>query len=376
MSTIFFTISGIAKIRQRFVGGADMKGLILCAGKGTRIQPLSFSLPKPLLPVATKPVLYYSIEKLVDIGIKDIGIVINQLHESLFIDKLGSGEKFGAKITYIYQNHPKGIADAVQHAKAFIDNKTFILLLGDNLINESLIGLKEHLETGQSNCSIMLTRVNNPQDYGIAEIREKRIIKLVEKPKNPMSNLAIIGAYAFDSNIFKAIQFITPSARGEYEITDAIQWLIDNKYRISYSITEDQYSDVGTVERWLEANRWMLEILTDNSIFISKDSINENCKLIPPVIIGDKCKIKDSVIGPYVSISSGATIEGCKIESSIILENVHLKQVPYQVKESLFGKESLVNTANSKNGDVISLILGDKASINTTENNSLNNKKK
>lgn len=340
----------------------QMKGLILCAGKGTRLQPLSYTQPKTLLPVANKPVLYYCIENLVKLGINEIGLVLNKSQERLIKEKLGSGQRFGAKITYIYQRKPKGIADAVKKAEDFIAMESFVLLLGDNLIQESLDCLKVTLEQEKVNGSIMLAKVRNPQDYGIAEISSGRIIGLEEKPQRPRSNLAIIGAYAFDSSIFKAIDSIRPSKRGEYEITDAIQWLINQGYVISYSITEKQYSDVGNVERWLEANQWMLDTMTTSNITISEQSHFENCTFNHPFIIGEGCNLKNSTIGPYVSIASGAKVDGCTIENSIILEGVTLKEIPKKITDSVFGQYSQVYGILNE-WETIEYILGDKSSV-------------
>lgn len=341
-----------------------MKGLILCAGRGTRLQPLSYSQPKTMLPVANKPVLYYCIESLVELGITDIGIVLNHSQEKLIKEKLGSGQRFGAKFTYIYQRKPKGIADAVKKAEDFMAKESLILLLGDNLIQESLDSLKASFKKEKVNGSIMLAKVKNPQDYGVAEIRSGRIIGLEEKPQRPKSSLAIIGAYAFDSTIFKAIDSIRPSARGEYEITDAIQWMIDQGCNISYSITGKHYSDVGNVERWLEANQWMLETMTKSNITISDQSHFESCTFNHPIIIGEGCTLKNSTIGPYVSIDSGANVEGCTIENSIILEGATLSHISKKITDSVFGQYSNVNGVINE-WDKIEYILGAKSSVIT-----------
>lgn len=345
-----------------------MKGLILCAGKGTRLQPLSYSQPKTLLPVANKPVLAYCMENLVRIGIKEIGIVLNHAQEKSIKEILGSGQQFGAQVTYIYQAQPKGIADAVKAAENFIAKESFLLLLGDNLIQESLDCLKLSLEKEGVHGSIMLAKVKNPSDYGIAEIREGRIVGLEEKPQHPKSDLAVIGAYAFDSSIFKAVHAISPSARGEFEITDAIQWLIDQRYVISYSVTEKHYSDVGNVERWLEANRWMLDTIADGKIIFSGRTYVENCTLIHPIIIGEGCGLVNSTIGPYVSIAPEAKIKDCHIENSMLLKGVILTNITKKITGSVFGQYSEVN-GTINNGDSIEsiesieYILGDKSSV-------------
>lgn len=339
-----------------------MKGLILCAGKGTRLRPFSYSQPKPLLPVANNPVLFYSIQSLVNLGIKDIGVVINSSQEKVMKEKLGTGNLFGASITYIYQPQAKGIADAVKQAEPFIEGEPFLLLLGDNIIQENLTGLITDIEEKQVNGSIILSRVKNPHEFGIAEIDGERIISIEEKPAIPKSNLAVIGAYTFDSAIFKAIDSISPSVRGEYEITDAIQWMLNHNFTLSYSITTKGYSDVGTIERWLQANRWKLDDITNGENMISEQTKIINCELIPPVIIDSGCDLKNSIIGPYVSIASHSKIDGCKIENSIILEGAHLEQIAHKIVNSVFGLYSEVRGSKNQS-KMVEYILGDKASV-------------
>jgi len=298
-----------------------MKGLIVCAGRGTRLQPFSYLTSKVLLPVAGKPLIFYSLEKLKSLGIADIGIVIQPAQKLLFDEQVGDGGKWGVHITYLFQEKPLGIADAVKQSEAFIGSDSFILLLGDNLISQSLSDLKDSILVDHYDGALLLGRVENPQEYGIAEIEEQRIIGLEEKPLQPKSNLAIVGAYAFTAQIFKAIDAITPSRRGEYEITDAIQYLIQHGYAISYDITTSPHTDVGTPGRWLEANRWMLQIMplekTTNESY-------EGSILQSPVLIDPSSKIRNCEIGPYVVIGPGVVLENCKVEDSIILEGVNL----------------------------------------------------
>lgn len=340
-----------------------MKGLILCAGKGTRLQPLSLSLPKPLLPVANKPILHYIIEKLVETGISDIGIVINESQEAHFKEKCGFGQQWEANITYIHQNNPLGLAHAVKTAESFIRNDSFLLLLGDNLISESLGELTDVIIQRKGNACILLTRVNNPQDYGVAEIKGETIVRLVEKPRFPKSNFAILGAYAFDSTIFQAIHAISPSARGEYEMTDALQWLIQNNFKVVHRVTKRPTSDVGTAERWLEANRWMLkQFMSENQFSVNRHGNYDNSQIIPPVIIGQNCELKNCKIGPFVSIGAHSIIRNCQIENSIILENVRISKIPYLIKDSIFGRNSSI-VGNSKRFRAMECIFGDKASL-------------
>lgn len=318
-----------------------MKGLILCAGKGTRLHPLTLSYPKTLLPIANVPILKYCIEKLVEIEIQEIGIVLNASQEKVIKEMVGTGEQWNVRLTYIYQNEPKGIADAVKCAREFIEDSPFCLLLGDNLITESLTDLRKGLEQQGSNASIMLAAVTKPQDYGIAVIRGNRIVGLEEKPKEPKSNLAVLGTYAFDSSIFQAIDAIAPSPRGEYEISDAIQWLIDNDCKVSYSFAVKPIIDVGNIERWLEANRCILEQRNKTSAHFDRCHLH-NTQIIPPVIIGQGCEINNSIIGPYVSIGTDVMLEGCTISNSILLTGVKLMNVPYPVRDSIFGPHSVI----------------------------------
>lgn len=299
-----------------------MKGLILCAGKGTRLYPFSLSIPKVLLPVANKPIVHYSIEKLVELNIREIGIVIDPRYQPLFARQVGSGERWNARITYIYQTDANGIADAVKQAAGFIADDPFLLLLGDNVIEQSLACLQNSVQHQRHDAAILLGRVATPRDYGIAEIADGRIVGLEEKPVHPKSNLAVLGAYAFRRPIFQAVGQIPPSGRGEYEITDAIQWMIRQGYSIDHWMTEKRFSDVGKPERWLEANRWMLDRLHQTEA--TKETGFAGCRIIPPVQIGEGCQMKDCVIGPYVSIGPHVQLEGCHIADSIVLERTNL----------------------------------------------------
>lgn len=296
-----------------------MKGLILCAGRGTRLQPFTYQTSKVLLPVANKPLIFYSLEKLSSLGITEVGIVIQPSQKMLFDEHVGDGEYWGLQITYLFQENPLGIADAVKQSESFIGSDPFILLLGDNLIAQSLTVLKNSILEDHFDGALLLGEVANPQDYGIAEIKEQRIIGLEEKPTQPKSNLAIVGAYAFTSKIFQAIHEISPSRRGEYEITDAIQYLIHQGNSIFYEITTSPYTDVGTPGRWLEANRWMLRNMAPDTY---ESYIGSSFQ--PPFLIDPSSKILNCVIGPDVVIGPQVILENCKIEDSILLEGVTL----------------------------------------------------
>ncbi|OPA77402.1 nucleotidyl transferase [Paenibacillus selenitireducens] len=301
-----------------------MKGLIVCAGRGTRLQPFSYLTSKVLLPVANKPLIFYSLEKLISLGITEIGIVIQPAQKMMFKEHVGNGVNWGVRITYLFQENPLGIADAVKQSESFIGSDSFILLLGDNLISQSLAELKDSILVGHYDGALLLGKVENPQEYGIAEIEEQRIIGLEEKPLQPKSNLAIVGAYAFTAQIFKAVHAISPSRRGEYEITDAIQYLIQHGYSISYDIATHPHTDVGTPGRWLEANRWMLQTMPAEKTTTTYDSYVGSI-IQSPVLIDPSSKLLNCVIGPYVVIGPRVTLENCKIEDSIILEGVNLR---------------------------------------------------
>jgi glucose-1-phosphate thymidylyltransferase len=314
-----------------------MKGLILCAGRGTRLQPFSNDKPKVLLPVANKPIIYYCIEKLAVLNILEIGLVIRPEHQSLFTEEVGNGERWGVRITYIYQHNPLGISDAVKQAESFIQKDSFMLLLGDNLIMESLEGIYRSVLEGNSEAAILLGKVANPSDFGIAELAGNRIVGLEEKPAKPKSNLAVLGAYAFKPGIFDAIHSIRPSARGEYEITDAIQWLIRAGHTVTFQKTEKPYSDVGTMERWLEANRWMLQLMDEEEL-LTNPITHEGCVLLPPVLIHPSSEIRNCVLGPYVSIGPDVKADSCTFQNSILLENV-VVQPNQHIADSIYSRK-------------------------------------
>lgn len=316
-----------------------MKGLILCAGKGTRLYPFTISYPKTLIPVANVPLLHGCIDRLIDQNITEIGIVIHPAQESSIKESLQKMKGQNISITYIYQHNPAGIANAILQAKDFIGQDSFLLLLGDNLISASLQVLKEQVDIQGNEAALLLTEVDYPQDYGIAEVSGQKIIRLEEKPQAPKSNLAVLGAYAFTSSIFKAAETIKPSARGEYEITDAIQWLIQQGYRVAYHKTQISSIDVGTMERWIEANRKMLkEMPYENHIHPSV--IVKNSTIYGPVSIEQGSVIEDAVIGPYVSIGENSVINGCSIQDSILLSHVHIKQIAQPIQKMVFGSGS------------------------------------
>jgi len=338
-----------------------VKGLILCAGRGTRLHPFSYSQPKTLLPVANHPVLHYCIRKLREVGVHDIGIVIHPSQVQI-PPLVGDGSQFGAAITFIEQEEPLGIAHAVQLAQPFLQDEPFILLLGDNLLMDSLHGLKRAFSEENSDGVVMLSEVERPQDYGIAEVQEGRLVSVEEKPRQPKSNLAVIGAYLFTKPIFESIATLQPSSRGEYEITDAIQSLIDRGFHIAHAVTSGKYSDVGTIDRWLEANRWVLTRDLGAAHQVGDETSVVNCEIVGPVLIGKGCKIENCRLGPFVSIQDGVHLKNCThIENSILLENSSLQDVNWKLTDSVFGRSSNLEGHSSDSSGVF--ILSDKSSI-------------
>ncbi|WP_087971983.1 glucose-1-phosphate thymidylyltransferase [Oceanobacillus rekensis] len=346
-----------------------MKGLILTAGKGTRLRPMTYTKPKPLLPVANQPVINYGIEHLYNLGIREIGLVIQPHDEEIFKNYVQSYKIKDIKFHYIYQYEQKGLAHAVGKAEDFIGSDSFVLLLGDNLIEESLALLMDSFNKEKINGTVMVTKVDSPKDYGIAEIENGKIKNLEEKPVNPKSDLAVIGAYIFDATIFKAIHSISPSARGEYEITDAIQWMIDHGYAVNYVNTNEPTFDVGTVERWLEANQSMLKKVPSQWDDDFEEGITQNSIIIPPVIIGENCKVENSVIGPYVSIESNVVIKQCHIKNSIVLKGSCLRDVPYEITDSVFGERAKMIGKNINNNSIYG-IFGDDSTLHFSNSNS------
>jgi glucose-1-phosphate thymidylyltransferase len=311
--------------------------------------------------VANYPVLHFCIRKLREVGVHDIGIVIHPSQLQI-PEYIGDGSQFQATITFIQQEKPLGIAHAVRLAKTFINDEPFILLLGDNLLMDSLHELTRTFEQTQADGVVMLSEVERPQDYGIAQVAGGRIVSVEEKPKQPKSNLAVIGAYLFTSPLFDSIAMLRPSARAEYEITDAIQSMIERGYQIAHTVTYGKYSDVGTIQRWLEANRWMLSQEIGDHYVVGEESVVHNCEITGPVLVGNRCRIENCKIGPYVSIQDGVQLSNCAwIEDSILLENSSLHDIDWPITQSVFGRSSYLAGTHVYDKGV--LLLSDKSSI-------------
>ena len=322
-----------------------MKGIILHGGHGTRLRPLTHTGPKQLLPIANKPMSEYCIEAIREAGITDIAIIIGGLGSNKVKEYYGNGKNLGVNLTYIEQDYPKGIAHAVNLCKDFIGNEKFVVFLGDNIIQKSISKFAKNFEGSNYDASILLCKVDNPSRFGIADVKDKKIIKIMEKPKNPPTNLAVTGIYFLTTKIFDIIGRQKPSARNELEITDALDMLLKENDNISYDMITDYWKDTGTPEDILNANRQVLEHICGTSdAVVDKSSVDCGLALRRFCIIGKNCKIDESAdVGPHVSIgddtiiSSDVVIEnsiimsdckidgGLNIKDSIISANCHLR---------------------------------------------------
>ena len=351
-----------------------MKGLILSGGKGTRLRPLTYTGAKQLVPVANKPVLFYAIEDLVEAGITDIGIVVGDTQEQIMA-AVGDGSKFGARVTYIPQDQPRGIAHGVKIAQPFIGEERFVLFLGDNFIRDGIVSLVEEFQRGEMNSLIILKEVTNPQDFGVAEMIDGRVKRVVEKPKTPVSNLAVVGIYMFDSHVFEAVNSIRPSARGELEITDTIQYLLDAGYRVGHHILSGWWIDTGKMEDILEANRLLLDMIEtkiegsvdDESRIYGKVVIGPGAEIVNsvirgPVVIGSHAKIVNSYVGPFSSIDHHCVITNSEIEHSIVLDTSRIEDIGQRIEDSLIGRCVEISKSPIK-PKAYKLMLGDNSKV-------------
>ncbi|NJE54449.1 glucose-1-phosphate thymidylyltransferase [Thermococcus sp. 21S9] len=326
-----------------------MKALILSGGHGTRLRPLTYSQQKQLIPVANKPVLFYAIEDVIEAGIHEIGIIVGPNAEQ--VKETVMSRDWDAEIEFIYQGDPKGLAHAILVARDFLGDDDFVMYLGDNILREGIVRHREHFEKGNYDASILLTEVPDPRQFGVAELSEdgKTIKRLVEKPKNPPSNLALVGIYFFKPVIHEAVRNIKPSWRNELEITDAIQWLIDHGYRVGWTKVTGWWKDTGKPEDLLDANRLILDDLKPDvrvqtkarihgRVVIGEGSeIDENTVIKGPVIIGRNVRIRNSYIGPYTSIGDNVIIENTEIEDSIVLPDSEIRNAG-RIVESVIGR--------------------------------------
>jgi glucose-1-phosphate thymidylyltransferase len=347
-----------------------MKGLILSGGSGKRLRPLTHTGAKQLVPVANRPILFYVVDKLVDAGVCDIGVVLSPETGNEVQQALGDGSRFGARFTYLLQEKPLGIAHAVMIARDFLGDEPFVLYLGDNLIGMS-IGekLRKFLSTPEIAASLMLKKVSNPSSFGVAEVnRQGKVIGLEEKPQVPKSDLALVGVYLFRAPIHKTICTIQPSPRGELEITDAINSLLLQGLAVDFEELNGWWLDTGKKDDILQANDKVLlewrkphvEGHIEQSSLMGKVNVAEGASVIRsvlqgPVIIGKNAEVVDSHIGPFTSLGDGVCVRKSKVERSIIMENSSIQGIP-RLKDALVGRRVHVRGSNH---DSLSLMVGD-----------------
>ena len=327
-----------------------MKGLILSGGRGTRLRPLTYTSAKQLVPVANKPVLFYAIESLAEAGIRDIGIVVGDTQAEIRA-AVGDGAAWGVKVTYIEQDAPRGLAHAVLISEPFIGNDPFVMYLGDNLLNKGIVRFVDEFVRERPAAQILLARVPDPQMFGVAELSDGRVIGLVEKPKEPKSDLALVGVYMFSAAVFDAVKSIKPSFRNELEITDAIQTLIDRGLEVRPHIVDGWWKDTGKLEDMLEANRLILDTIErrvdgtvdaesriEGKVVIEPGAIVERSVIRGPVVVGARARLVNAFIGPFTSIMNDAEILDSEIEHSIVLEGSSISNLANRVEDSLIGK--------------------------------------
>lgn len=350
-----------------------MKGILLHGGHGTRLRPLTHTGPKQLLPIANKPMSEYCVESLKNAGVTNIAIVIGGVGSNKVNEYYGNGKKFGVDITYIEQDYPYGIAHAIRICKEFIGNDKFLVFLGDNIIQKSILNYAKDFEKSDAKASILLCEVDNPSRFGIADIKDGKIVKIMEKPSNPPTKYAVTGIYFLTPFIFDIIDRLKPSWRNELEITDALQMLLQEGYKITYNMITDYWKDTGTSEDIIHANKAILEnmqpyfagkkddsISTEGKIMAgSGTEITKNTNLIGPVIIGKNCIIQSSKIGPNTSIGDNCKLIDCDVSESIIMSDCTING-KMRIRYSIIAANSNILLENNHDEKIFLLGEGTK----------------
>ena len=348
--------------------------MILSGGTGSRLRPLTYTSAKQLVPVANKPVLFYGIEAMAAAGITEIGIIIAPQTGGEIRAAAGDGSQFGVSITYIEQDAPLGLAHAVLTAEPFIGEDPFVMYLGDNLLRDGITNLVEEFRTNQPDALILLTPVDDPEHYGVAELDGDRVKRLIEKPKEPPSDLALVGVYMFTTSIFDAGKAIKPSGRGELEITDAIQHLVDSGMRVDSHVVHGWWKDTGQVQDMLDANRLILDDVAEHHggderdsrvegrVYISEGAIVERSTVRGPAVIGRGARVVDSYVGPYTAIGDDVVIESSEVEHSIVLAGSSIRDLPGRVEASLIGRGVSISRTEAL-PRVFRFVVGDGSDI-------------
>jgi len=351
-----------------------MKGLILSGGKGTRLRPLTYTSAKQLVPVANKPVLFYGLEAMADAGIRQVGIVVGDTAAEIRA-AVGDGSRWGLEVTYIEQDEPRGLAHAVLISEPYLGREPFVMYLGDNLLNRGIRHFVEQFAATKPAAQILLTHVPDPQMFGVAELRDGKVVGLVEKPKAPKSDLALVGVYMFGPAIFDSVKRIRPSFRNELEITDAIQDLIDQGLEVRPHIVDGWWKDTGKLEDMLEANRLILDTLDrriegsvdaasriEGKVVIEPGAVIERSIVRGPAIIGARARIIHAYVGPFTSIMNDVEIRDAEIEHSIVLEGSVISDLQNRVEDSLIGRNVRIYREPVK-PSAFRFMLGDNSEV-------------
>jgi glucose-1-phosphate thymidylyltransferase len=351
-----------------------LKGLILSGGAGTRLRPITHTSAKQLVPVANKPVLFYGIEALVEAGITEIGIVIAPETGDEIREAVGDGAQFGADVTYITQDAPLGLAHALLTAEEFLAHGPFVMYLGDNLLRDGITDLVDAFRSSEPDALILLTQVPDPEHYGVAELEGDRVTHLVEKPAEPPTDLALVGVYMFGPPVFDAARAIEPSGRGELEITDAIQRLIDDGSRVESHQVRGWWKDTGQLDDMLEANRLVLEDIerriegdlidsrVEGRVIVEEGARLERAIVRGPAVIGARSRITDAYIGPYTAIASDVVVTGSEIEHSILLAGARVTDLGARMEASLLGRDTRLARGDGL-PKTLRMIVGDSSEI-------------
>jgi glucose-1-phosphate thymidylyltransferase len=336
-----------------------VKGLILSGGAGTRLRPITHTSAKQLVPVANKPVLFYGLEAMRAAGVVEVGIVVGETRSEIEA-AVGDGSRFGLCVTYLPQEAPLGLAHAVLISQSFLGDEPFVMYLGDNLLKEGIAQFVRAFEDSRPDALILLQQVKDPHAYGIAELEGERVVRLVEKPSEPRSDLALVGVYLFTPTVFESARAIGYSARGELEITEALQHMIDRGLRVEPHRVTGWWKDTGKLEDMLEANRLVLSTLEgdvrgelvntmlEGPVQIGEGSRLQGCTVRGPVIIGAGCSLKEVFVGPYTAISDGVVIEQAELEHSIILENSRICGIGARMTDSLIGRDCVIARSDGR----------------------------
>jgi len=351
-----------------------VKALILSGGRGTRLRPITYTSAKQLVPIANRPVLFRVIDAVVAAGIEEVGIVVGDTAADIKA-AVGDGSRWDARVTYVPQDAPLGVAHAVKIARTFIGDDRFVLFLGDNVIQGGISRLTDQFAESAWNAQIVLKRVPDPRQFGVAEVDDGRVVRLVEKPKEPRSDLALVGIYMFDDSIFRAVNAIKPSWRNELEITDAIQWLVESGYVVMPHVHEGWWIDTGKMEDLLDANRLVLDELEPcqrgfvdadsrltGKVVIEQDAEVINSVVRGPAIIGEHTRLVNSYVGPFTSIHHHCEIRDSEIEHSIVMENSRIQGVDQRIENSVIGRNVEITRSPLK-PKAYKLTLGDNSQV-------------